>query len=333
MRASKSDTRWMPILVAAGATGFLLLASGTAFAQGVDAIGAQHDHDSPHPTSVQVQYGHMFETDTDNNGHAARDNASFVVTHRAQLSDEWGFTFLGGYEFSGYDFGGSSIPGAKSGAQTFQWDDIHQSRIVGLFDRKMNEKWSLIMAGVVFSNSEGGSDMSDGLQAGLGFGFRYKPNADLTLGLLIGAVSGLEESATLLPVPQVDWRFAEGWRWRIDVIQAFGARGLGTELSFKASDAMEIAIGVTRQRKRFRLADHGGIVTPGGLVDRGVGEESSIPAYVRFGFNPAPNFTLDVRAGIALKGELRTESRTGNKLESDTFDPAPIVGVGGRWTF
>jgi hypothetical protein len=335
MRANESGTGRTFMLMAAGVAGLLLLVSGQAFSQGFDAFGAQAHHDTPDPTSAQVQYSHLFETNTNNKGNVSRDNASLVLTHRAQLNEEWGFTVMGAYELSAYDFGGSPNPGngASRGAGTFQWDDIHQSRIVGLFDWKMDEKWSLIMGGVVFSNSEGGSDFADGLQAGMGLGFVYRANENLKMGVLIGAVSGLEESATLLPIPQVDWRFADGWRWRIDIIQAFGGRGLGTELEFKASDAFEIAIGITRQRKRFRLADHGGLVTAGGSVDRGVGEESSVPAYVRLGYNPSPNISLDMRVGVALQGELRTESKGGNRLESDTFDPAPIIGVGGRWTF
>jgi len=333
MRANESGTGRIFMLMAAAVAGLLLLASGTAFAQGVDSFGTQHD--TPDANSVQLQYGHLFEADTDNNGNVSRDTASLVLTHRAQLNENWGFTVMGAYGLSAYDFGGAPNPGngASNGAGTFQWDDIHQSRIVGLFDWKMNEKWSLIGGAVAMSSNEGGSDFADGLQAGLGVGFVYKPNANLKLGLLIGAMSGLEESATLLPVPQLDWRFADGWRWRIESIQAFGARGLGTELEFKTSDAFEIAIGITRQRKRFRLADHGGIVTAGGSIDRGVGEESSVPVYVRLGYNPAPNIALDLRVGVALQGELRTESKTGNRLESDTFDPAPIIGVGGRWTF
>jgi hypothetical protein len=120
------------------------------------------------------------------------------------------------------------------------------------------------------------------------------------------------------------------------MFSAFGGRGVGTELSVKATDSIEIAIGIQRQRKRFRLDDHTVRVPAGGapiFVNNGVGEESSVPAFVRVGFSPSPNFQLDVRAGVAVQGELRSETRTGIRIESDNFDTTPIIGVGGHFTF
>lgn len=307
-----------------------LLVNGPIFAQGFDVPVTKHHAATTDSSSVEVQYGHLFETNTDNGGNVSRNTASLALKHRIGMSDNLGLTLQGGYQLSAYDFSGSPNPGngASQGAGNFQWDDIHEFRAVGLFDYKLNEKWSILTALALFSHIEGGADFSDGITGGAAVGFNYSVSEDLQLGLLLGASTSLEDSATLFPIPRVDWRFADGWRWRIDTMSAFGGRGIGTELSVKASESVEIAIGITRQRKRFRLANHGG-----SAVDRGVGEESSVPAFVRLGYAPAPNIHLDVRAGIALQGEVRTESKTGNRVETDNFDAAPIVGVGGYITF
>jgi hypothetical protein len=326
MRAIKFDQVSKALLFAAVAT--VLLTSGSVFAQGVGAMSTHQDDEKPGSASVAVGYGHLFESDTDNNGNVSRDNASIDIRNRSAINENMGFTVVGGYEFAGYDFGGAVSPaGGSNGAGTFQWDDIHSMRLAGLFDWKMNEKWTLVAAAAVFSNSEGGADYRDGITAGMGVGFSYKASENLKLGFLLAATSAIEESATLLPIPQVDWRFAEGWRWRIDLLNAFGTRGLGTELSFRPSDELEFAVGIMRQRKRFRLANHGGV------ADRGVGEVSSVPVFLRVGYMPAPNIHLHARVGVAMQGSLRTESRTGNRLESDEFDPSPIVGVGAKFIF
>lgn len=298
------------------------LFGGSAWAAGFDVPVTEHHHKTAKSTSVEVQYAHQFESNTDNRGNVTRDNAIFNLRHRFSLNDNTGFTLLTGYQLSAYDFSGSATPGTG----TFQWDDTHEFRAVGLFDYRINERWTLVTGGAVFSNVEGGGDFDEGLTAGGAIGFTYKASENLELGVLVGAASGIEDSVTLFPIPRVDWRFGDGWRWRLDMMTAFGGRGVGTELSYRATKSLEFAIGVTRQRRRFRLDDHG-------TVNNGVGEESSIPAFVRVGFNPSPNIHLDVRGGVAVKGELRHETRTGARIESDQFDPAPMVGVGGFFAF
>ncbi len=42
---------------------------------------------------------------------------------------------------------------------------------------------------------------------------------------------------------------------------------------------------------------------------------------------------LDAMVGVNTQGSLRVESKTGIQIESDNFDPAPIVGVGGVISF
>lgn len=313
-----------------GITAVTIVASGPALGQGVDVPIATSHVETTSPTVVTFDYGHAFETDTDNNGNLSRNNASFDLRHRIALNQDLGITIAGGYQLSAYDFSGAANPtnGASNGAGSFQWDDVHEGRIVGLVDWKVSEKWTLLGAAVVVTHVEGGGDLADAMTAGAAFGFDYQATEGLKLGLLVGATTGIEDSATLLPIPRVDWRFADGWRWRIDMISAFGARGIGTELSVRASDQLEFAVGVTRQRKRFRLASHGG-----SDIDRGVGEESSVPVFARMSYMPAANIHLDVRAGVALKGDTRAETKTGRQVESDTYDAAPIVGIGGLITF
>lgn len=297
---------------------FAVLASSPGFSQGVDVPATRLPENAT--TSIDASYGHLFQANMDDGGEVERDSASLALSHRIKLSDDLGLSLQGGYQLSSYDFSGSS--------SAFRWENIHEVRGVALLNWKLNEKWSLITAAAVFLHGESGADFSDGLTAGAGVGFEYRPNKDLKLGLLLAAASAIENSATLLPIPQVDWKFADNWRWRVNVLSAFGGRGIGTELSVTPTEELEIAIGITRQRKRFRLDDTGSLANK-----RGVGEESSMPAFVRIGYKPTPRILLDAMVGVAFNGQLRVESRTGNRIESKNFDPAPIVGFGGLFSF
>lgn len=325
---SRIGLAWKSMQVAA----ILLLMNGSAFAQGFDALATEHHRATPDATSIEVQYGHLFESEQDNGGNMTRNGAALNLRHRLKLTDTTGLTLFGGYQLSAYDFAGSPFSPGSGG---FQWDDVHEMRIVGLFDYKIDEKWSIVAAGAFFSHIEAGADFDKGLTGGGGLGFNYRASENLTLGVLIGAMSGIEDSVTLLPIPRVDWRFAEGWRWRIDMFSAFGGRGIGTELSVQASDLVELAVGIQRQRRRFRLTDHTTRNQVGipRYTSNGVGEETSIPVFARMSFSPTSNLNIDVRAGVAVQGQLRSETRTGALVEADQFDWTPIVGIGGHFTF
>lgn len=39
----------------------------------------------------------------------------------------------------------------------------------------------------------------------------------------------------------------------------FGGRGIGTEVSWQVSDEVDVAFGISRQRRPFRLDDHNGV--------------------------------------------------------------------------
>jgi hypothetical protein len=272
-----------------------------------------------------AQYGHLFESETDNGGKVERDTASLSVGHRFMVAEDVGLTIQGGYHLSVYDFSGSAL---SNGTGAFQWDDVHDFRAVGLVDWKIDERWSLIGGAAFFGQGEGGARIEDATTVGAAIGFDYNASERLKLGVLVGAASGIEDSASLFIIPRVDWRFADHWRWRVDSLAAFGGRGLGTELSFIPVEEVEISLGVTRQRRRFRLAKRSGTA-----INRGVGEEISVPVYLRVGFRPAPRVLLDAMFGFNANGSLRVETKTGARVEADHFDPAAMIGIGGVISF
>jgi hypothetical protein len=52
----------------------------------------------------------------------------------------------------------------------------------------------------------------------------------LSVGLLIGALSQIEDSALVAPIPVINWKFAESWVLRTGAISLGPAPGLGGEV-------------------------------------------------------------------------------------------------------
>ena len=58
-----------------------------------------------------------------------------------------------------------------------------------------------------------------------------------SLGLMIGLFSNIEDGPSLLPVPTVDWQFAEDWNFHLGLVTAVDP-GIGVEISYQASESL-----------------------------------------------------------------------------------------------
>ena len=84
-------------------------------------------------------------------------------------------------------------------------------------------------------------------------GFNYQASPDLSLGLLVGVLSQIEDDAILLPIPTANWKFAEKWTLRAGVNRLGPTVGVGGELAWKFAKTVELAGGIQFQKRRFRL--------------------------------------------------------------------------------
>ena len=75
-----------------------LAPAGPALSQGVDVpITRPRTAADSH---IEVQYGHLFETNTNNGGNVERDTASLTASPRFALSDTVGFSLQGAYHLA-----------------------------------------------------------------------------------------------------------------------------------------------------------------------------------------------------------------------------------------
>ncbi len=264
-------------------------------------------------TWMSLSYAHLFETDLDNTPvEVERDSLLAIAGHRFALSDSVGLVTQASYQLSAYDF---------SGDGGTLWKDINQVTAMMMIDWKLDEHWSLFGGGLFRFSGESGADFDDSLTGGGFGGFQYTWSESLKTGLLLGAVSRIEDDAAILPLPLVTWKFAESWKFRLGVSQ-LGAVGYGPELSWMASEKWELGFGASYQSRRYRLD----------TLDQ-VGEETSMPIYARLGWHPTPSRILELMAGVAVAGEIRHETSNGSKIFDKDTDPSATISLRGNIRF
>jgi hypothetical protein len=265
--------------------------------------------------------------------------------HRFDLSENWNFVTQLNYIGSYYDF--SSSAGGGGGGASYRWKDTHGLTLVGLFGWKASETWTWVFGGLFKLSQESGA--TDDASTGGGIvGFNYKASDRLKLGLLLGVASQIEDDAGIIPIPTVDWRFADEWRFQLGLLGSLGHPGVGPEVSFRPSDQWELGVGIAYQKRRFRLDNHtnnasrgpgsGLVGCPSGTMGAcsntdGVGEETAIPLYVRLRYAPKRTMFFDVFGGVTLGGQVRVENSNGNRINESDYDGAGILGLRGQFLF
>lgn len=315
------------------------------FADVVD-IPAHLAPDATDDTWTFGGYNYQVESDLDSSGDMSRHTAVVGVGHRISLTapplgtpisqapERLYIAFQGTYVGSYYDL--------SPDAGLMKWGDIHSFSLLSLLGWRLDDSWTLLGGGLGRLSMEGGASVTKSLTGGGVVGFEYAASQTLELGLLIGATSQLEDTAALLAVPTVDWRFSEGGRFRLGLSYTLGQPGVGPELTFALADNWQVGIGASYQKRRFRL-DFDGALGPGvpSPISDGVGEETALPVYVlvrhsvtspQLGvwydrpFRHYPDAFFDLYAGVSLGGELRVEDDSGDRLRSESYDPAATVG-------
>ncbi len=310
----RSSTRARALSTAGALLAALLAAP--AFAQ-VDVVGADPPPEGAPPTSLLFGYQHQFQTDIGNHGKFSREAVIARGIHMFDLGDSVKLMGQASYQGHYYDFTNSAAP--------FSWSDIHQGTVAGVLMWKVADHWSLLGAGLVRSTGEGGAKFGDTITAGGGVGFVYRSSPDFRVGVLLGALSQLEDSASLLPLPVLDWKFADDWKLHLGV-NIVSSVGYGGEISYEPSESWTLATGFSYERWRYRLDD-------GGANADGVAEERSLPIYAKIGFHPSKDVDLSVVGDVATGGKLRVEGQSGRKIRQKSYDPAPGVSFQATFRF
>ena len=300
------------------AGGVILLATSTfgLFGLGFAQVAVIEADPRPrtHPFDLDLAYGYQANTNLKNsNGEFHRN--SFRIGFNAEIgfSNRFKLDNIIAYENHNYTFSNNS---------PFQWEDIHRFIYAPLLKYQVSEHWSIMGAPVLQWFGEGGADAGDSFTGGAIAGFNYRSSPDFSIGLLVGALSQIEDDAILAPIPLVHWKFAEQWMLRVGPNKLGPAVGLGGEVAYKLSKTFEIASGLQYQRRRYRLdrRDH-------------VGEETQAPFYGKFTWWMFPQGSLEFYASLVTNGTLRLENKSGNKITDKDYDNTGSFGGRMHFTF
>jgi hypothetical protein len=295
----------------------LLVLPLSAWAQAVD-VDATTPEPSEKPYAVFSGYDHRYRSNISRNGSFSMESFRVGIGGRIAMGERFGFSPRFTYELNAYDFTDAAFP--------LQWDNVNQYTLLGLFDWKLGEHWRLLGGPLLRAAGEGSASFQNGTSVGGLLGFGWQPSQDLSLGLMLGALSQLEDDPAIVPIPTVRWKFADAWMFRFGIQDLGGRNGLGPELTWSINEVVDLGIGAQYQRRRFRLDDHG-------FNKKGVGQETSTPLYVKLGFHPMPAASIELFAGAAVAGEVRVEDKDGGQSFDRGYDTQPMVGLRGEYRF
>jgi hypothetical protein len=212
-----------------------------------------------------------------------------------------------------------------NGAQPLSWGNINQYTFLAIANWQIDEKWSLL-GGPILRLAGEGSNVDDGFTGGALLGFNYKANPDFSVGLALGLISQIEDDAGLIPIPMIRWHFAEDWTARLGISQLGGRSGVGPEVTWAFAKEWDLGLGFQFQRKRYRLNDHGS------NADH-IGEDSSLPVFLRLGFHPMEALTVQIFGGVVAAGELKTQDVGGDRTYDRGYDTTPTLGLQAQYRF
>lgn len=273
-----------------------------------------------------------FDTDIDGGGEVAITRAGGGVDVDMALSRKVQLSFGVDHVVSEFDFDDPDAftPGV-GGRDPF--DTLHETSLSFGGRYAIDETWGVFGSVGLRAGYEDSADFGESLTvSGLG-GVSYTVDETLTLGLGTIVSSRLEDSASVVPVIGIDWRFAEGWRLSSlggpgrPADRAALTGGVSLELSYEQSDLATWFVRGVYDTSAYRL-DGGNDVAPGGLFRQ-----------ERFDVTGGVDLTLadglDVRlfGGAAVYQELEFEDDSGSDVVDEETDPQPFIGALLVWRF
>ena len=265
-------------------------------------------------------YVHQFETDVDAGGSFDVDRVGVQATGTWSVNPDLEVSGRVGYGFNAYAFSGTmGLAGLNP------WSEIHALRFGGGARWSPDDRWTVLGGPTFRFNAERGASLGDGFQVGGFAGFSYKVNDSLTIGPGIGAITQIEDSATIFPILIIDWEIVENLF--LGTGTGIGATlGPGLELTWQFAENWSAVVGGRYQRQRFRLDGSG-------VAPNGVGQEKGLPLYVMVSRRFNDRTSVSVIGGAHFAGELKVDNSLGGTVAKQEYDPAPFVGVLGEIEF
>jgi len=301
------------------AAGFVAVA--TAVLMQVAPVRAQDteetldEEDLPSASLVgEAGYAYQGEADIDGGGKFSVNRFDVGLIGRIDPFARWRWTNTLFFSANDYDFQGG---GFSTGDP---WGTILTTRLVSRLRYQYNEQWGVFAGGVFIFSPESGANWGDSFSGGGMAGVDYRPSDKFFVSLGVAAISQIEDDPRVTPAIILNWLPYDRWAVRVGAIPASGGAATAGEVAYRIAEPLELGLGVIFNQRRFRLNDSG-------PVPNGIGEDNAMPVRLRLGWRVMPQISLHLLAGAALAGELHIDDPYGNRLDKQSYDPAPYVGL------
>lgn len=235
---------------------------------------------------------------------------SYVIDERTRLNASFEF------EYSNYDFSGDTQLGPRPDRP---WRDIYREGVFLTLIRAVDERWSYVVGAAAGFSHEEDAKVGDSFEGGGFVAVNYSFSESLRLGLGVGVFSQIEDDVLVIPVPTVDWTFAQGWRLTNN-------NRPGVFVEYSPSEQWKLLAGAEWQSRDFRLAEDG-------PVPNGVGRDRRVPIALEVTYTPTRQLELAARAGVDVMVNYRIADSSGNRLAKSDGDPAPFVALSLSYRF
>jgi hypothetical protein len=203
------------------------------------------------------------------------------------------------------------------------FDNMTDFGLNALYHHKFNERWNGFAGAGVGAAFEAGADFSDSLTYQLAGGATYSFSPKLTLGAGVRVATRTEESALIVPIIIIDYKFADKWTLRTGAAQ----RSYGLILSYAPSDTWTFSGRVGVEGRAYRLDDDNAASADG------VARDWRIPVAFDAAWKANQQVTITGTVGVTAWQEITLDDEDGDEIAQDETDPALFVGAMVRFEF
>ncbi|MBC23387.1 MAG: hypothetical protein CMJ32_05660 [Phycisphaerae bacterium] len=307
---------YLPVSVHAQAS------SGSGSNDATDALNSDSNQETgqgSRPTiaaRLGAGFRYDFAASLDGGGKMARASVNSSLDVEWNINDQMSLAFRGDGEIDFYDFSGPTT--LLAGGDP--WDRVQQTGFRAVFRYKL-DRWTFSGGGIMQMGWEEDADIGKSITWGGSAGFSYTFSDTLVLGFALAITSRIEDDALFVPIPMIDWRFAD--KWRISTMAGPAAIPTsGGELIYSITPEIDLALGARWEYRRFRLNDSGPIARRDG-----VGTVQGIPVWFRMMWRPCKLLRLDGVVGLNAWQKVTLENSGGGLINDTDADPSPFVAA------
>lgn len=277
-----------------------------------DALAQEGDTDPLDRVSFEARAAAELGADADldeGDGTVSASRVEAMLAARIKLNDTSALDARIGSEFSFYDFeDAQSFDGSSDGPL----DDAARYDLALSYSTRIDEHWAWFAGGSIAASPAEGADWNNAITGGGTAGATYTHSDTLRLGLGLAVSSRLEDNPRFIPIPILDWRFAE--RWRLHTTDR-PLRLRGLQLTYSATESLDLFLVGGWASREYRLDDDA--ATPDGVF-----RDERAPLLAGAAWRFAPGVELDAALGTFAWTNFELLDSEGDEVADSDADPS-----------